>query len=73
MVLTSCWLTLCLTKTVRLLLWHQVSSPFLEPAYLASNPDSTLNDVYKQVVFLSVPQLSSLKNEMIMVFIYKEL
>ena len=55
-----CWLSLGLTKIVRSLLWHWVSSSFLEPAYWASNPDSILNDVYEQVTFLSVPQFSHL-------------
>lgn len=53
---THCRLTLDLTKIVRSFLWDQVSSPSLEPGYLASDPDSVLNTVYEQVTFLSVPQ-----------------
>lgn len=45
-----------LTKIVRSFLWDQVSSPSLEPGYLASNSDSIFNNVYEQVTFLSGPQ-----------------
>lgn len=50
-------LTMGLTKIVRSFLWDHVSSPSLEPGYLASHPDSILNIVYEQVTFFSVPQL----------------